>query len=147
MTVQLLLSSCGEAEELALRGPLPVLVRPENRTPLPSEGVQASKRTWKRGGGRQGESSAAASSGGAGPQASAAPPERAAALNLAPEVVTYERDEEEAKVKAPEDDEGSHAATVPGSEDANFEEGDFDPPDEPGTQAKEEENPQNDGSA
>ena len=123
-------------------------MRPEERPPLPSEGGQASKRTWKSGGGRRGESSAAASSSsGAGPQASAVPPERSTDLNLVPEVVTYEREGEEAEIKEPEDDEGSHAATVPGSEDAHFEEGDFDPLPEPGTQAKEEENPQNDGSA
>ena len=57
------------------------------------------------------------------------------------------KDEGEPETKAPEDDVGSHDATVPGSEDAHFEEGDFDPLDEPGTEAKEEENPQNDGSA
>ena len=124
------------------------LVRPEYRTPLPSEGVQAPKRTWTSGSGRRGESSAAASSSsGAGPQASAAPPERATALNPVPERATDEKDEGETKTEAPGADVGSHDATVPGSEDAEFEEGDFDPLDEPGTEAKEEENPQNDGSA
>ena len=128
------------------------LVRPEHRTPLPSVGVRASKRTWTSG--RRGESSAAAaSSSGVGPQASAAPPVKMTALDLVPDVVTYKKEEEETKTEEQEADghksDGSHAATVPGSEenDAMIGEVDFDPPDEPGTEAKEVENPQDDGSA
>ena len=117
------------------------LVRPEHRTPLPSERAREPKRTWTSG--RRGESSAAAaSSSGVGPQASAAPP-------VKKEEGETKKEEEEADGQK---SDGSHAATVPGSDenDAEIEEqADFDPPEEqePGTEAKEEENPQNDGSA
>ena len=107
------------------------LVNPDHRTPLPSEQAKKKKRVWVDG--RRSESSAAAgSSSGVGPQASATSP------------VKKEADGQQSDV--------GPAATVVWSdenEEEIEEEANFDPPDEqePGTEAKEEENPQADGSA